>query len=817
MEASVYEPGGLRPAAHTTIKVFNAASPDSSPVASLSTDERGRYSLADLPSGQYCLWGGRDSLAFFRDSVLLTPTYTTLRNDTLGPEWPLTGIVALQPMHDPRTVTVAVTGSDRQTAVTDAEGKFSLSGLPRGTYPLHFSSRLPGYIPAEATVSVPQSGVDTFRLAFSGIPAVSGIRISQDVYTHLLRLSWDKTTYKKARDYAVFRGKCGADPAVSGDPLCFVKDTFFVDSSFRWTGAASDTADGCLVYRVGVRSAAKEIGPLFYEGLARLGPASSLATAFTHLVGYSLKGGDSASIGDTVVLVVTAHNPTRPLKRLAWFESGRPDPISTKEAPDSLDRTISDTLRYRTDSIGIHRIVAVAMDNTGREWFDTIPVAIVLDAPIAFAGNDTLVAAGDTVRLHGGATQQFGAVRRWEWKIGPAPWRASGGPDTAFFPVIEEEMLRCSLAVTDDDGNRTVDGLNIFMKVQAVSTNQTHTLILKTDGTLWACGNNDFGELGDNTDTLKSSPIRIMSGVKSMSAGMYHSLILKTDGTLWACGNNCYGQLGDGTTTGRFFPVQVLTDVQSMAAGADYSMIVATDGSLWACGHNESGELGDGTKTDRSSPVKITTDVRSVAASSFTDLLSETDDWSSSMILKNDGTLWTCGSDYIEQLRRDTATDRTVPSVVMTGVKDMAVGQCHALILKTDGTLWAWGKNSTGQLGDGTMTGRRQPVQIMTDALSMAVGRSHSLILKTDGTLWASGYNYFGQLGDGTNTNRSSPVKIIAGVKSVAAAAYHSLILKTDGSLWVCGFNSYYQLGEVFGLELCAPKRIIPPAESNQE
>jgi hypothetical protein len=82
-------------------------------------------------------------------------------------------------------------------------------------------------------------------------------------------------------------------------------------------------------------------------------------------------------------------------------------------------------------------------------------------------------------------------------------------------------------------------------------------------------------------------------------------LIVKTDGSLWACGSNSYGQLGDGTTTGRLAPAQVLTDVSHVAAGIYYTMALKADGSLWAWGHNSDGQLGDGTRVTRTSPVQV--------------------------------------------------------------------------------------------------------------------------------------------------------------------------------------------------------------------
>ena len=65
-------------------------------------------------------------------------------------------------------------------------------------------------------------------------------------------------------------------------------------------------------------------------------------------------------------------------------------------------------------------------------------------------------------------------------------------------------------------------------------------------------------KLGDGTTTDRHTPVKIMDNVASVSAGHYHTLITKTDGSLWACGHNNYGQIGDGTTTDRLIPVKIL-------------------------------------------------------------------------------------------------------------------------------------------------------------------------------------------------------------------------------------------------------------------
>jgi alpha-tubulin suppressor-like RCC1 family protein len=446
-----------------------------------------------------------------------------------------------------------------------------------------------------------------------------------------------------------------------------------------------------------------------------------------------------------------------------------------------------------------------ATDDDGNMAKDTIKIVVLQDVPIANAGNDTAAYINDTMLLHGSATQQFGSIVKWEWNIGSGGWTATGGSDTmAIMPTTEQTVI-CSLAVTDDDGNRTVDGIKIAVfkdKVISVSAGWYHSLILKSDSTLWACGYNNYGQLGNGTNTTSLTPVQVMSSVQSMAAGGNHSLFLKTDGTLWACGYNSFGQLGDGTTMIRYTPVQVMSSVKSVSAGWSHSLILKSDSTLWACGYNYYGQLGDGTTTDRHSPVQVMSGVQSVAAGG-----------GYSLILKSDGTLWACGYNYYGNLGDGTTTNRSTPVQVMSGVQSVATGGGYSLILKSDGTLWACGYNYYGQLGDGTTANWYTPVQVMSNVQSITAGGAHSLILKSDGTLWACGYNHYGQLGDGTTAQHLTPVQVMSGVRSAAAGYYFSLILKTDGTLWACGYNSDGEFGDGTTTDRHAPIRVIPPQQ----
>ncbi len=307
-------------------------------------------------------------------------------------------------------------------------------------------------------------------------------------------------------------------------------------------------------------------------------------------------------------------------------------------------------------------------------------------------------------------------------------------------------------------------------------------------------GQNGTGALGDGTAIERDSPVQMLpSGVQAVAAGAGFSLILKTDGSLWATGFNSYGQLGDGTTTNRYALVPILSSgVQAIAAGSGHSLILKTDGSLWAMGYNGYGQLGDGTRIDRHTPVPVLSEgVRAIAAGNY-----------HSLVLKTDGSLWGMGNNGSGQLADGTTINRSAPVPILPdGVRAIAAGADHSLMVKTDGSLWTVGGNLYGQLGDGndgSSANRSTPVEVFTSGVqSVAAGYNHSLVLKADGSLWAMGSNFSGELGDGTNTRRTSPVLVLSGgVQMVAAGGLHSLVVKIDGSLWGTGYNWFGQLGD---------------------
>lgn len=279
---------------------------------------------------------------------------------------------------------------------------------------------------------------------------------------------------------------------------------------------------------------------------------------------------------------------------------------------------------------------------------------------------------------------------------------------------------------------------------------------------------------------------------KSISAGNTHSLGIKTDGTLWAWGANNEGQLGDGTNTARIVPKQIgtATNWKKIVTGAQYTIGLKTNGTLWAWGYNSVGQLGNGTTVDRNVPTQIGT------AADWTDIASGVEH---TFAIKANGTLWGWGNNGNGQLGDGTTVNKTVPTQIGTSTNWQSVtgGNSFSLGIRTNGTLWAWGLNNYGQLGDGTTVSKAIPVQIGTATgwTNVSAGYNHSVAKNANGSLYTWGANGEGQLGDGTNTNRSTPAAVFDQVQSIDAGWYHTVGITTYGNIFTCGDNNFGQFG----------------------
>jgi len=261
-----------------------------------------------------------------------------------------------------------------------------------------------------------------------------------------------------------------------------------------------------------------------------------------------------------------------------------------------------------------------------------------------------------------------------------------------------------------------------------VSSNDGLTMAIKNDGSLWAWGYCHYGVFGNDahfsyspvrigTDTWMDVSVATFTDYFAFDTGHYyagHTLAIRTDGSLWAWGINNYGQLGDGTTmdSSAFVRVGGDNDWVTVSAGYTSSLAVKHDGSLWAWGNNSRGQLGDGTGTNRSAPVRVGTDNNWISAktNSF--------QYPTSYGIKNDGSLWTWGLGSFS----GSASTAIHYSPVIVGSADdhwldvsPAGSGFYTIAVKNDGSLWGWGDNYDGVIGDGTQTTRQTPSRIGAD------------------------------------------------------------------------------------------------------
>ncbi len=207
-----------------------------------------------------------------------------------------------------------------------------------------------------------------------------------------------------------------------------------------------------------------------------------------------------------------------------------------------------------------------------------------------------------------------------------------------------------------------------------------NTAAIKTDGTLWTWGLNTNGQLGDNTTTNRSIPVTTFAGGtnwKQVACGYYHTSAIKTDGTLWTWGRNQFGQLGDNTTTDK------MTPVTTFAGGTNWKQVslttftfntlaIKTDGTLWTWGRNNQGQLGDNTIFDKITPVTTFaggTNWKQVSGGAV-----------HTATIKTDGTLWSWGNGNLGILGDFSTVTKITPVPVYTNLtnwKQIFCGNNH--------------------------------------------------------------------------------------------------------------------------------------------
>ncbi|PST47864.1 hypothetical protein COO72_10925 [Bifidobacterium callitrichos] len=408
---------------------------------------------------------------------------------------------------------------------------------------------------------------------------------------------------------------------------------------------------------------------------------------------------------------------------------------------------------------------------------------------------------------------------------------------TSNFPTTSRLSDRMSNAVknvtaTAGTTSRTPDQT---VRFKQISAGENHSLAIDAEGNAWAWGNNQYGQLGNNSTNQSNVPVKVKApdGVKftQVSAGNEYSLAVGDDGNTYAWGSNFYGQLGNGRTPDNIAhptPEMIKTPTEGIhftqvSAGGFHSLAMGDDGNTYAWGYNSYGQLGYGSiETKISTPKKMDMP----ANVQFTQVSAGGE---YSLAIGNDGNVYAWGSNINGHLGDGSTADYDAhPTPVQVKMPEgvhftqVSAGDYHSLAVGDDDNTYAWGWNFYGELGDGSTTDSSVPVMVKASEgvhfTQVSASGHHSLAIGSDGNTYAWGYNQFGQLGGDLAGERHVPVKVKMpdGVTftQVSAGYNYSLAIGDDGNTYAWGANGYGQLGNNRITQSNVPVKVKMPVVS---
>lgn len=267
-----------------------------------------------------------------------------------------------------------------------------------------------------------------------------------------------------------------------------------------------------------------------------------------------------------------------------------------------------------------------------------------------------------------------------------------------------------------------VNGFGSNAKYFTVSVGQNdaaHCLVIDENDNLWTWGYNGYGQLGLNDESNKTLPVQVpldfltagAKPVKVFGANNYScSFLIDSNGDLYSCGYNGYGQLGHGNTNklDQFKRVSSISNVVDIAISNGTSTksvyAITSDGSLYSCGFNGVGQLGIGSTTNKS-----TFQLVDLGGEQVQDISLSRDGSCSVMILTQNGTLRTWGYNGYGQLGTGNMASYNSPQTPVGNPQNVVKIKGHdatyafAAFLNEDGQIWSTGYNGYGQLGRGDL------------------------------------------------------------------------------------------------------------------
>jgi alpha-tubulin suppressor-like RCC1 family protein len=244
--------------------------------------------------------------------------------------------------------------------------------------------------------------------------------------------------------------------------------------------------------------------------------------------------------------------------------------------------------------------------------------------------------------------------------------------------------------------------------------------------------------------------------------GYTHTLAIRSNGTLAAWGDNSYGQLGNNSLVNRSSPIQVGVANNWVCAfgGNRISAAINTSQNLFMWGSNSLGKLGLNNTINMSQPTQVVFGTQLMISNSYPTIALS----NHVLVIDINSFLWGWGSNNLGQLGIVTLGNVSAPVFIGNNYKTVAVGNSYSAAIKNDNTLWTWGYNPGGVLGLNDIISRSAPTQVPGSwkFAACASGVNTMVAQRTDGTVWSWGQNAYGILGINSSvpTLVSSPVQV---------------------------------------------------------
>lgn len=325
-------------------------------------------------------------------------------------------------------------------------------------------------------------------------------------------------------------------------------------------------------------------------------------------------------------------------------------------------------------------------------------------------------------------------------------------------------------------------------KVKEISTGATHSLIIDMNDDVWAFGDNEYGQLGRNTDQEPSLPypVRGIKG-KKLACGDNSSFIIDLENNLWGFGYNDDRQLATDKDFIIETPILILNNVKSVSSSRWHTILIDLDDNVWTFGNNESGQLGLGYISDwAATPQKVL-----VNNQPFKAKLSS----SQGLIVDLENNLWAFGSNIYGELGLGHDNPVLSPQQVIINetpfkAKFVDSRERYSLVIDMDDNLWYFGSFLNEEIMLGKDLPYGIPLQFGKRMITIngipfkmkfvSCGYGHALIIDLDNNLWGMGRNTNGELGlQNQIYNEPTPIRINnqqAKVITCSAGGGYSLI-----------------------------------------